>query len=62
MLQSYTGREIKLRRVPEMHIPDRTGRGDTIADAVISSMVVSIGSSNSSSGEIVSSDCRQVSV
>lgn len=40
-------------------VPERTGKGDVIADVVIP--FISIGSSFSSSGEIVSSDCLAIS-
>jgi hypothetical protein len=44
-------------RFEMLYLPGRTGRGDATAGVTITSTVVSIGSSSSSSGEMVSSDC-----
>jgi len=42
-------------------VPERTGRGDAIAGVVMPFIAI-IGSSSSSSGEMVSSDCLQISL
>jgi hypothetical protein len=44
------------------HVPDLTGSGEATTGVVMSSILASMGSSSSSSGEIVSSDYIWISM